>query len=321
VLAFLLRRLVSLIVTVWLASIVVFAVLQLVPGDPALLMLGVNAQPDTLAALRSQMGLDQPILTRYLQWAGALARGDLGVSLTYARPVAELVAERLAVTLPLALLSLVISTALALPLGLLAAARRGRGGDWAVLGFSQLGVSMPSFWIAILLILLFSLTLHWFPAGGFPGWTGPGWSGGIGPALHALLLPALALALPEAAILARVTRTAVLDTLAEDHIRTARAKGVSRTAVLLRHALPNALIPVATVLGLQISFLVAGAVVVENVFTLPGLGRLLYQAIGQRDLIVVQGVVVLLALFVVVVNALVDIACALADPRPKGVSS
>ncbi|KAA0591998.1 peptide/nickel transport system permease protein [Azospirillum lipoferum] len=310
-LAFLLRRLVSLIVTVWLASIVVFAVLQLVPGDPALLMLGVNAQPDTLAALRSQMGLDQPILTRYLHWAGGLARGDFGVSLTYARPVADLVAERLAVTLPLSLLSLVISTVLALPLGLLAAARRGRGGDWAVLGFSQLGVSMPSFWIAILLILLFSLTLHWFPAGGFPGW-----SGGIGPALHALLLPALALAVPEAAILARVTRTAVLDTLAEDHIRTARAKGVGRVAVLLRHALPNALIPVATVLGLQISFLVAGAVVVENVFTLPGLGRLLYQAIGQRDLIVVQGVVVLLALFVVLVNALVDIACALADPRP-----
>lgn len=315
-LAFLLRRLVSLIITVWLATIVVFTVLQLVPGDPALLMLGVNAQPDTLAALRSQMGLDQPILTRYLDWAGGLARGDLGVSLTYARPVAELVVERLTVTLPLALLSLAISTVLALPLGLYAAARRGRGGDWAVLGFAQLGVSMPSFWIAILLILLFSLTLHWFPAGGFPGW-----SDGIGPALHALVLPALALAVPEAAILARVTRTAVLDTLGEDHVRTARAKGVGRTAVLLRHALPNALIPVATVLGLQISFLVAGAVVVENVFTLPGLGRLLYQAIGQRDLIVVQGVVVLLALFVVVVSALVDIACALADPRPKGVSS
>ena len=314
--AFLLRRLVSLIVTVWLATIVVFTVLQLVPGDPALLMLGVNAQPDTLAALRSQMGLDQPILTRYLDWVGGLARGDLGVSLTYGRPVAELVAERLTVTLPLSLLSLAISTVVALPLGLYAAARRGRGGDWAVLGFAQLGVSMPSFWIAILLILLFSLTLHWFPAGGFPGW-----DGGIGPALRALVLPAVALAVPEVAILARVTRTAVLDTLGEDHIRTARAKGVGRTAVLLRHALPNALIPVATVLGLQISFLVAGAVVVENVFTLPGLGRLLYQAIGQRDLIVVQGVVVLLALFVVLVSALVDIACALADPRPKGGAS
>lgn len=315
-LAFLLRRLFSLIITVWLATVAVFAVLQLVPGDPALLILGVNAQPDTLAALRSQMGLDQPVPARYLHWVGGLARGDLGISLTYARPVAELVTERLAVTLPLALLALALSTLAALPLGLLAAARRGRGGDWAVLGFAQLGVSMPSFWIAILLILLFSLTLHWFPAGGFPGW-----SGGIGPALHALVLPALALAVPEAAILARVTRTAVLDTLGEDHVRTARAKGVGRVAVLLRHALPNALIPVATVLGLQISFLVAGAVVVENVFTLPGLGRLLYQAIGQRDLIVVQGVVVLLALFVVVVNALVDIACALADPRPKGGAS
>ncbi|SMH56176.1 ABC transporter permease [Azospirillum agricola] len=311
-LAFLLRRLLTLLLTAWLATVAVFAVLEAVPGDPALVMLGVNAQPDTLAALRAQMGLDRPLAERYLRWTGGLLRGDLGVSLTYARPVADLVAERLVVTLPLSLLSLVLSTAAAIPLGLLAAARRGRGGDWAVLGFTQLGVAMPSFWIAILLILLFSVTLGWFPAGGFPGW-----EAGAGPALKALLLPAVALAVPEAAILARVTRTAILDTLGEDHVRTARAKGVGRTAVLLRHALPNALLPVATVLGLQLSFLVAGAVVVENVFTLPGLGRLLYQAIGQRDLIVVQGVVVLLAVFVVVVNALVDIACALVDPRPR----
>ncbi|MGF7174340.1 ABC transporter permease [Azospirillum doebereinerae] len=311
-LAFLLRRLLTLLLTAWLATVAVFAVLEAVPGDPALLMLGVNAQPDTLAALRAQMGLDRPMAERYLRWTAGLLRGDLGVSLTYARPVAGLVAERLVVTLPLALLSLAMSTLAAIPLGLLAAARRGRGGDWAVMGFAQLGVAMPSFWIAILLILLFSVTLGWFPAGGFPGW-----EAGVGPALKALLLPAVALAVPEAAILARVTRTAVLDTLGEDHIRTARAKGVGRAAVLLRHALPNALIPVATVLGLQLSFLVAGAVVVENVFTLPGLGRLLYQAIGQRDLIVVQGVVVVLAVFVVVVNALVDIACAMVDPRPR----
>lgn len=311
-LAFALRRSLTLALTAWLATVVVFAVLELVPGDPALLMLGVNAQADTLAALRAQMGLDHPPVERYLRWVGGLLRGNLGVSLTYARPVADLVAERLVVTLPLALLSLALSTAAAIPLGLLAAARRGRGGDWAVLGFAQIGVALPSFWIAILLILVFSVTLGWFPAGGFPGW-----EAGALPALRALTLPALALAIPEAAILARVTRTAILDTLGEDHIRTARAKGVSRTAVLLRHALPNALLPVATVLGLQLSFLVAGAVVVENVFTLPGLGRLLYQAIGQRDLIVVQGVVVLLAVFVVLVNALVDIACAAADPRPK----
>lgn len=311
-LAFLLRRLLTLLLTAWLATLAVFAVLEAVPGDPALVMLGVNAQPDTLAALRAQMGLDRPLAERYLRWTGGLLRGDLGVSLTYARPVADLVAERLVVTLPLALLSLALSTLAAIPLGLLAAARRGRAGDWAVLGFTQLGVALPSFWIAILLILLFSVTLGWFPAGGFPGW-----EAGVGPALKALLLPAVALAVPEAAILARVTRTAILDTLGEDHVRTARAKGVGRTAVLLRHALPNALLPVATVLGLQLSFLVAGAVVVENVFTLPGLGRLLYQAIGQRDLIVVQGVVVLLAVFVVVVNALVDIACAAVDPRPR----
>jgi len=315
VLAFLLRRLLTLLLTAWLATVAVFAVLEAVPGDPALLMLGVNAQPDTLAALRAQMGLDRPVAERYLHWAGGLLRGDLGVSLTYARPVADLVAERLVVTLPLALLSMILSTAAAIPLGLLAASLRGRAGDWAVLGFAQLGVAMPSFWIAILLILLFSVTLGWFPAGGFPGW-----ETGIGPALKALTLPAVALAVPEAAILARVTRTAVLDTLGEDHVRTARAKGVGRAAVLLRHALPNALLPVATVLGLQLSFLVAGAVVVENVFTLPGLGRLLYQAIGQRDLIVVQGVVVLLAVFVVVVNALVDVACAAADPRPRAES-
>lgn len=314
-LSFLLRRLLTLGLTAWLATVAVFAVLEVVPGDPALLMLGTSAQPDTLAALRAQMGLDRPVTVRYLHWVGGLLTGDLGTSLTYARPVAGLVAERLAITLPLALLSLAMSTVLAIPLGLLAASRRGRAGDWAVLGFAQLGIAMPSFWIAILLILGFSIQLGWFPAGGFPGW-----EAGLGPGLRALVLPALALALPEAAILARVTRTAALDVMAEDHVRTARAKGVSRRGVLLRHVLPNAMIPVTTILGLQFSFLVAGAVVVENVFTLPGLGRLLYQAIGQRDLIVVEGVVVLLALFVVLVNALVDIACAIADPRPRASS-
>lgn len=311
-LSFLLRRLLTLGLTAWLATVAVFAVLEVVPGDPALLMLGTSAQPDTLAALRAQMGLDRPVAVRYLHWVGGLLTGDLGTSLTYARPVAGLVAERLAITLPLALLALAMSTVLAIPLGLLAASRRGRAGDWAVLGFAQLGIAMPSFWIAILLILGFSIQLGWFPAGGFPGW-----EAGLGPGLRALVLPALALALPEAAILARVTRTAALDVMAEDHVRTARAKGVSRRGVLLRHVLPNAMIPVTTILGLQFSFLVAGAVVVENVFTLPGLGRLLYQAIGQRDLIVVEGVVVLLALFVVLVNALVDIVCAIADPRPR----
>nr|WP_211112583.1 ABC transporter permease [Azospirillum sp. SYSU D00513] len=306
------RRLLTLALTAWLATLLIFALLQLVPGDPALLMLGTAARPDTLAALRAQMGLDEPLPLRYLGWLGGLLRGDLGTSVTYARPVAGLVAERMAVTLPLAALALLLSTALAVPLGLLAAARHRRAGDWAVAGFGRLGISVPSFWVGILLILLFSVKLGWFRAGGFPGW-----GAGAGPALMALLLPAAALAIPEAAILARVTRSALLDALREDYARTARAKGLSGAAVLLRHVLPNALAPVVTVLGLQAAFLVGGAVVVENVFTLPGLGRLLYQAVGQRDLIVVQGIVVILVILVVLANAAVDIAYAALDPRPK----
>lgn len=311
-LAFLARRLLTLALTAWLATLLIFALLQLVPGDPALLMLGTAARPDTLAALRAQMGLDEPLPLRYLGWLGGLLRGDLGTSVTYARPVVGLVAERMAVTLPLAALALLLSTALAVPLGLLAAARHRRAGDWAVAGFGRLGISVPSFWVGILLILLFSVKLGWFRAGGFPGW-----GAGAGPALMALLLPAAALAIPEAAILARVTRSALLEALREDYARTARAKGLSGAAVLLRHVLPNALAPVVTVLGLQAAFLVGGAVVVENVFTLPGLGRLLYQAVGQRDLIVVQGIVVILVILVVLANAAVDIAYAALDPRPK----
>lgn len=311
-LAFLVRRLLTLALTAWLATLAVFAVLEAVPGDPALLMLGTQAQPDTLAALRTQMGLDRPLPVRYLRWVGGMLAGDFGTSLTYARPVADLVADRLPVTLPLASMALALSAALAVPLGLWAAAGQGGARDWAVLTFAQIGIAVPGFWFAILLILGFSVHLGWFSAGGFPGW-----QAGAGPALKALVLPAVALALPEAAILARITRSAALDTMREDYVRTARAKGLGRRTVLIRHVLPNALIPVATVLGLQFAFLVAGAVVVENVFTLPGLGRLLYQAIGQHDLIVVQGVVVLLAVFVVLVNALVDVAAAAIDPRPR----
>lgn len=311
-LAFLTRRLVSFAVTVWLASLAVFIVLDVLPGDPAVLMLGTEARPDTLAALRTRLGLDRPAPERYLRFAGGLLTGDLGISLTYDRPVAGLVADSMAVTLPLALGALLLSTALGLPLGAWAAARQGSVGDRLVMLFGQLGIAIPGFWLAILFILVFAVKLGWLPAGGFPGWPA-----GIGPALTALVLPALALAVPEAAILARITRTAVLDTLGEDYVRTARAKGVEPGAVLRRHVLPNALIPVVTVLGLQFSFLIAGAVIVENVFHLPGLGRLVHQAIGQRDLVVVRAVVVILAVTVVAVSFVVDLAAAALDPRPR----
>ncbi len=311
-LTFLARRLFGLVVTLLAVSLVVFCVLEVLPGDVAAVILGTEAREDTLAALREQLGLDRPAYIRYASWIGGLAVGDLGVSHTYSVPVAELIGERIAVTAPLALIAFALSAAIAVPLGMFAARRRGRLGDYGVMAFSQLGLAIPNFWFAILLILVFSVWLRWMPAGGFPGW-----ESGIGPGLRALVLPALALALTEAAILARVTRSAVLETLGEDYVRTARAKGLGWGSTLWRHVLRNALIPVTTIMGLQFAFLLAGAVIVENVFTLPGLGRLVLQAIFQRDVIVVKDVVLILAGMVVLVNFLVDMLYAAIDPRPK----
>jgi len=312
VLTFLIRRLFGLLLTLAAVSLVVFLVLEVLPGDVAQVMLGTEAREDTLAALRSQLGLDRPAHVRYADWVGGLFSGDLGTSHTYGVPVAGLIGERLAVTVPLAALAFVLSAALAVPLGMFAASRRGRPGDWGVMAFSQAGLAIPNFWFAILLILVFSVWLGWTPAGGFPGW-----GRGIGAALGALLLPAVALALTEAAVLARITRSAVLETLGEDYVRTARAKGLAPLAIMRRHVLRNALVPVTTVMGLQFAFLLAGAVIVENVFTLPGLGRLVLQAIFQRDVVVVKDAVLVLAGMVVVVNFLVDLLYAVIDPRPK----
>lgn len=313
-LTFLVRRLIGLVLTLSAVSVVVFVVLEVLPGDVAQVMLGTEAREDTLAALRTQLGLDRPAHVRYLAWVGGLLTGDLGISHTYGVPVAGLIAERLAVTVPLAAMAFALSTLFALPLGMIAASRRGRPGDWVVMAFSQAGLAIPNFWFAILLILVFSVWLGWAPAGGFPGW-----DEGVAGALGALLLPAVALALTEAAILARITRSAALETLGEDYVRTARAKGLGPRAVMRRHVLRNALIPVTTVMGLQFAFLLAGAVIVENVFTLPGLGRLVLQAIFQRDVIVVKDAVLLLAAMVVAVNFLVDLLYAAIDPRPKAV--
>ncbi|HEY0275067.1 MAG TPA: ABC transporter permease [Paenirhodobacter sp.] len=306
---YLLTRSFTLIFSLLAASLVVFWAIEVVPGDPASYMLGLNAAPDTVAALRAQMGLDQPLIWRYLHWIGGMARGNFGMSYTYKVPVAGLIADRLALSLPLAGLALVLSTGLALPLGLIAAGRRGKAADAAVMGVAQIGIAVPNFWFAMLLVLLFAL--HWqvLPAGGFPGWSHPL------AALRALILPAVALALPQAAILARVLRAALIETLGQDYIRTARAKGLSRRQALTRHALHNALIPVLTILGMQCAFLIAGAIIIENVFYLPGLGRLIFQAITQRDLIVVESGVMLLVVAVIGVSFLTDIAYALIDPR------
>ncbi len=308
--AYLLKRLLIGLATLLVASLVVFAVLEVLPGDPARLMLGMNATDDSVQALREQMGLNQPLLWRYLDWAGGLLTLDLGRSYTYSVPVIDLVSERVVVSLPLALIALILSTAIAIPVGIYSASRRGTAADAVSMGAAQFGVAVPNFWFALLLIYVFAVWLRLVPAGGFPGW-----SAGVWPALRALILPAVALALPQAAILARVTRSALLEVLGEDYIRTARAKGIPRRAVLWRHALRNAMIPVLTILGLQFAFLLAGTIIIENVFYLPGLGRLVFQAITQRDLIVVESVVMLLVAAVIAVNLLVDLSYALVDPR------
>jgi peptide/nickel transport system permease protein len=308
----LLSRLCSCVVTLFAASLLVFASMDLLPGNAAAILLGTAARPDTIAAMEAQLGLDQPAYVRYVRWVSGAFTGDLGQSASYGVPVGGLIAERLSVTLPLALMALTIAVAIGVPLGVAAAAHWRRGPDRAASLFAQVGIAIPDFWFGLLLILLFSTTLHWFSAGGFPGWSNP-LAG-----LKALLLPAIALALPQAAILTRVTRSSVLDVSGEDFIRTAQAKGLSERRILWRHAVRNALVPIVTIVGLQFSFLIAGAVLVENVFTLPGIGSLAYQALSQRDLVVIRSVAMLFAGLVILVNFLVDLSYLWIDPRLRG---
>ena len=313
---FLLKRFLTLIATLAATSAVVFVVLDVLPGNAAQVLMGPDAAHEAVQALAQQLGLDQPAWQRYLQWVQGLLVLDLGNSYAYGSPVVDLVLERLALTVPLAVLAMLITTVLALSAGVYAASRHNRWGDMGVMGLAQLGIAIPNFWFAILLILLFSVKLQWFSAGGFPGWTEDA-GGGFWQALKALLLPAISLAVVQAAILARITRSAVLDVMREDFVRTARAKGLSRRSVLWGHVLRNAMVPVVTVMGLQFANLLAGTIVVENVFYLPGLGRLIFQSIANRDLIVVRNCVMLLAAMVVVVNFVVDLLYAVIDPRLK----
>ncbi len=307
---FLVKRFFVFVITLFVASLVIFFLLEILPGDPASIILGIGAQDDTLAALRLEMGLNLPAPERYYSWIKGILYGNFGKSYTYDIPVYSLIIERLSLSIPLALLAISLSTFLAIPLGVFAAANHKRIADTSIMGFSQLGLAVPNFWFAILLILFFSVKLGWFSAGGFAGW-----ETGFGAGLKSLTLPAISLALPQAAILARVTRSAVLENMDKDYIRTARAKGLSKKAALWRHAVRNALIPVVTILGLQLSFLLAGTIIIENVFYLPGLGRLLFQSISQRDLVVVKNIVMLLAATVVTINFLVDIIYVIIDPR------
>jgi peptide/nickel transport system permease protein len=273
-------------------------------------MLGIEASPEAVARLRESLGLNRPIPVQYAAWVGQAVVGDLGRSIQYDVPVGSLILSRLQVTLPLTLLAAGLMAAAAIPLGVFAATRHRRWGDYVSMALSQLGVAVPGFWAGLLLILLFSVRLGWVPAGGFDGW-----GQGVWPAVKSLLLPAAALGLFQFAVLARTTRSALLEVLREEYVKTARAKGVPERAVLFRHALSNAMIPVLTVAGIQLGQLMAGSIILESVFYLPGLGRLALGAISARDLPVVQGVVLFVASMIVMINVAVDILYGFLDPR------
>jgi peptide/nickel transport system permease protein len=304
------KKIVTLIVLLLLVSITVFFVLFVLPGDPAQIILGLNATPETLANLRAELGLDKPFWNQYMGWIGDILTGKGSWSINYDMPVYDLILSRLAVTAPLALMAMIFAVVISVPLGIYAARHQNRPGDMVVMFFTQLGLATPEFWLGILLILLFSVKLGLFSSGGFPGWTVDVWG-----SVKALLLPAFALGVIRASILARLTRSSMLEVLGEDYVRTARAKGLRERSVIYVHALRNALVPVLTILGLQLGQLLAGAIIIENVYYLPGLGRLVFQAIGQRDLPVVREIVLFMAAAVIIVNFLVDMAYASIDPR------
>jgi len=298
------------VLSLTVASLIIFLVVQVLPGDPAQVVLGVNATPDALAQLRHQMGLDLPGWQRYLAWIGGILHGDFGTSQVSSAPVAELIRQKLSVSAPLALLGMAVSVLISVPLGVIAGVRYRRLSGALISALSLGGIAIPAFWAALLLITVFAIRLHAVPAGGFVAWS----DDPVG-AFKSLLLPAISLGLVQGAILTRYIRSSIVDVLREDYIRTARAKGLTRWQALRRHGFRNAAIPVVTVLGLQLTSLLVGAVVIENVFYLPGLGRMLIQAIGNRDLVVIQATVMLLTGVVLVVNFLVDVSYRLLDPR------
>jgi len=307
---YVLRRLAALVATLFFVSVLVFVVVRVLPGDPALIIIGPSGSPEDAARLRAAMGLDRPLLVQYVDWLGHALKGDLGRSIQYDVPVSLLILSRLQVTLPLTLLASAFMVLAAIPLGVFAATRHRRLADYLTMALSQLGVAIPGFWAGLLLILLFSVRLGWVRAGGFDGW-----GQGIWPAVQSLLLPALALGLFQFAVLARTTRSAVLEVLREEYVKTARAKGVGEMSVLFRHTLKNAMIPILTVAGIQLGQLMAGSIILESVFYLPGLGRLALGAINARDLPLVQGVVLFVASLIVVINVAVDLLYGFLDPR------
>ncbi len=307
---FIVVRLVNSIPGLLIVSLVSFSIMQMVPGDPASVMAGPQATPREVEALRQQLGLDRPFLEQLVIWYGNLIQGDLGRSILLGRSVGQAIWERLGITLALALLGFLVTLAIAVPAGVLAALRQNTWVDQAVMTIALAGVSLPNFWLGLMLIVLFSVVLDLLPAGGYTPI-----AEGIGPWFKSLILPSFSLAMLQVGLLARITRSAMLEVLRQDYIRTARAKGLARIYVVGKHALKNALVPVVTVIGIIFSLLLSGSVVIETVYSLPGLGRLLATSILSRDYPVIQGGLLVSAAMFVFVNLAVDVLYALIDPR------
>ena len=307
---FVARRVLAVVPVLFVVAVIVFAILRAVPGDPAAVIAGDSATPEQVAALREKLGLEKPVVTQFAIWLGGVLRGDLGESYFFRKPVAELIAQRLEPTLALGLAALSIAVSVAVPLGVVAAFRQGTWIDRAVMGLSVAGFSMPVFVLGYLLVWIFSVQLEWLPVQGYARI-----ADGLGPFLERLLLPAVTLALVYVALVARITRTSVLEVLNEDYVRTARAKGLRERDVLTRHALRNAAVPILTVVGIGLSVLIGGAVVTESVFAIPGLGRLTVEAVLSRDFPVIQALILLFATGYVFVNLAIDIGYAVLDPR------
>lgn len=309
-LSYILKRVLATVPVMIIVAVFVFLLLRLTPGDPAAILAGDAATPAQLERIRDNLGLNDPLHVQFFTWTGQMLQGDLGTSLISNTSVADMIGDRLGPTINIALMTIIISVLLAVPMGVIAAWRHRTWADFAVMSFSVLGFSVPVFVIGYVLIQIFAIELRWVPVQGYASPTD-----GLGDFFIRAILPSLTLATIYVALIARMTRASMLEVLGEDYIRTARAKGLSQRQAIRRHALRNALIPVLTIIGLQFSFLLAGAIIIENVFYLPGLGRLIFQGITQRDLVVVESVVMLLVFAVITVTFLVDIAYAAVDPR------
>ena len=310
--AYVAKRLVTMIPVLVILSILVFALIHLIPGDPAQVILGQDATPAALEAMRQQLGLNQPIVMQYFTWVGHVLQGNLGHSLLDGEPVTHLILQRLPVTVELAVGTIFISLLVAFPLGLLAAVYRGKWADTAALFASSIGIAVPPFWLGLMLLIVFTVKLHIFPSSGYvPIWQNPAQN------LSVMFLPMVATGVREAGVLMRMLRSSLLDVLDHDYVRTARAKGLYGWAVIVRHALKNALIPVITTGGLQIAGLLGGLVITETIFSLPGFGTLLINSIFSRDYTTVQGSALVVALAVVFVNLAVDLVYGLIDPRMR----